>query len=338
MRDLQVVQVRDVAVLKGIGFGAMLRIEDVKISSISSVLVNGVESQFFVSDSPLDPLVELAGGGFLGVLYVYLSPDYNLQSVYSIRIFRREVIADGTETLKSEDVELGGEVLDLSAPAGSRKVTIDSGMLSLRGEGFRKATSVMVNKTPQKFIIVSDSKILSAMPDDAGAIDSVDVIVDAEGITRTSFFEYILGSEPKTVSGPFKLVQQFIKLLMTTKGTNLWDLGEGGDFQRWVGQTIPMNAPQVLIAKTTLQVMAAATYLQLGQSGTNIPADERLSDVTILNMGLDPADPTVMELSLKLNTFSSRTAFFSLLVQQTQELAGDLTAEYSSLAGTSIEM
>ena len=207
----------------------------------------------------------------------------------------------------------------------------------MRGKGFSKATEVRVNGNAQQFIIISDSNVLCTVPSTSSSIDSVDVIVSAQNINKTSFFEYIIGSTPKTVEGPFKLVQQFVKLLLTTPQTDIFRPNYGGNFQNWVGQNIPMSAPQVLVAKTTMNVIQAGAALQMAQVGTNIPGDERLSDVQILKMAVDPLDPSIMEMSIKLNTFSSRSAFFSLLVQQTQDALSDKLQSSLSHTGAVID-
>ena len=75
-----------------------------------------------------------------------------------------------------------------------------------------------------------------------------------------------------------------------------------------------MDNPQAMVAKTVLNVVLCGQKMSARQMLLNIPAEERLSDVEVLSVGVDPVDPSVMELSLKLNTFAGRSAMLSMLI------------------------
>ena len=91
--------------------------------------------------------------------------------------------------------------------------------------------------------------------------------------------------------------------------------------QNFVGQRINPNRSQTLVAKTILNVVQCGIHFSLGQMGSDVPSEERLSDVQVINAQLDPADPTMMYLSIKLNTLAGRSAFFSMIVSESMELA-----------------
>jgi hypothetical protein len=50
------------------------------------------------------------------------------------------------------------------------------------------------------------------------------------------------------------------------------------------------------------------------QGATTVPASERLSDVQVLNVDFDREDPSVVNLSIRLNTFARRQATISMMI------------------------
>ena len=213
------------------------------------------------------------------------------------------------------------------SPSGSRKVTLDTSVLRVSGKGYDKAVSVRVNNQEVPFTALGPTRLLTVLPGNDTLARSVDVITTANKVGRTTFFDYLIGGTVNTVSGPFKLVQQFVKLLMTTPGTDVFQPQLGGNMQNWVGQKIDGDKPQMLVAKTVMNVVMCASQIQLRQSVQNSPPDEMLSDVQVLNAQLDPVDPTVMNLSIRLNTFSGRSAFFSVLIGNVQQQTMDMVGE-----------
>ena len=321
MKDLQAIYVRDVAELDDINIASMVRLEDVDVSAIADVRLNGVSAKFFPLD--LTTLMIAIPASFSDYQNLESDhPGYVAQSINNIRIIRKYTGTDGIEREHGELITWAeGSTIDTSAPSGSKRVTLEGGVLRLSGKGFDKAVRVQVNNKDQPFLIEGGgATILTAIPENDKTLESVDVITTSKTVNRMTFFEYLLGQEMHTVSGTFKLVQQFIKLMMTTPGTDYFgDRGMGGNMQNWVGQKVNLRNPQGLVAKTVLNIITLGSKMQVQQILSNVPAEERLSDISVLNASLSPNDPSIMELSIKLNTYSGRQAFFSLLIGQAQD-------------------
>jgi hypothetical protein len=284
---------------------------------VTSVQVNGLEARYITSSLTTILIAlpdSLRGTGFL------------VNSVTQIRITRSTTSEDGDEIqtyelLQGEEGGFSGTggTIDSTARAGSKRVTIDGGILELKGKRFDKAVAVRVNKNTQDFTILDRTTILCTLPKDAYSIEDVEVITTSTKINRSSLFAYLFTETVNTVSAEFKLVQQFVKVLLTTPGTNVFEKGLGGDLQHWVGINVPLNSPTTLVTKTVLNVVTTGIEFSARQVLANVPPEERLSDVEVLNVGFDKTNPSVMDLSIRLNTFSKRQATISLMIGTAQE-------------------
>ena len=335
MFDLQAIYVRDVAELTGVDLTAMIRITDEPIAGISDIQLNGISSDFFALDSTSlmvsipasfmrrisDGVQDISSGAY----------GYVAQGINNIKVIRTYTVGEGVEeeTYSRANTIVWNDDVGLAsrAPAGTRKVTLDTSVLRLTGQGYDKAVNVRVNNIDVPFTVRASTSILTVLPGDDLDVTSVDVITTSSRLGRTTFFEYLIGGTINPVSGTYKLVQQFVKLLMTTPGTDLFSTGRGGNMQNWVGQRVNPRMPQMLVAKTVMNVVMTGTQMQIAQMDSPLPADERLSDVQVLDAQMDPNDPTAMNLAIKLNTFGGRSAFFSILVgsveQQMMDAVGD---------------
>jgi len=322
MIDIQTVFIRDVAKLRGVNFMSMIRVKAVEnaeydaisglsyetFTGVTGVRVNSVTAQFFIED-------------FTNLLIALplemMRQGLTLGSITDIRIDRSGEDSDGNEIQIPEIISnLGGPDgrLDIKSPAGSRRVTVDGGILRLTGTSFDKAVGVYVNKTSQPYTIIDTKTILAAIPKNTHSIDDIEVITTARKISRTSLFAYLFSNNMTFVAGEFKLVQQFIKVLLTTPGSDVFDKTTGGNLQNWVGQNTPMNTPQALVAKTVLKIITTGAKFSAMQAGSTVPASERLSDVQVLNVDFDREDPSVMNLSIRLDTFARRQATISMMI------------------------
>lgn len=286
MVDLQSIYIRDVVKLFDIDFVTMIKVVDEDLSALTGVTVNGIAVGH----------ISTIGG----VLYVALPAGLFIDQVSSVRLVRSVATSDGSY-----------EVTDLVSPS---QISADSGLLKVTGEDFSKVASVRVNRQEVDHVVIDGSTLYSTLPTEAKFLESIDVISSSNSINRTSFFEYLIGSNPNTVSGPSKMVFQFLKVMMTTPGTDIFKPDMGGNLQNWVGQRLSLANPQALVAKTILNVSNVAKQMSAQQLIAKVPPEERIADVQILDVGFDEASPDVMELDIRIRSYSQQTAIFSLML------------------------
>ena len=294
MIDLQCVYFRDIAPVTGIDFVTMVRVEDVDTSNITQVDVNGTVTKFMVLATR--------------TIAIAIPNEGSFESVSTVRIYRS--LAAGTVT----------EILT----ADTGRLVEDSTILALRGEDFSSAAEVLVQNQTQPFSVISKSLIYSTIPVnmylDSLADFTVDVIVSSTRVKRTTFYSYQLGEEMRTVTGAYKATQQFIKMLLTTPGTNAFNPNEpAGNLQNWTAIHIASNSRQALLAKLLLNVQTASALFINAFRDSNVPPEERVTAVEVVDVGFEPSGAIV--LSLRLRTMRSQIQLFSLLLNAVKNIA-----------------
>lgn len=306
MKDLQAVFIRDIAPLNQINFIAVLRIEVEDTSGITGVKVNGLDAKFV-----RDPNGR--------VVYARLPAGTSQMAVSSVKLQRTAITPGGT-TSYMEDVDIGEGAIDpllkpdptiTNNPMG---VTFFGGMLQLTGSDFTQVQRVKVNNLDMPFTVVSKSEIICTIPENSPTIDQVDVITSATTVSRRTYFEYMVGADVQAVQGAQKLIQQFIKLLMTSKGSDIFNPGRGGSLQEFVGTNFAADNPTSLVAQITMRIVQCGFEMAMMQGMAGIPDDERLISVDVLGIEADPNDPTILQLSIRLNIFSGTVAEFSTII------------------------
>ena len=336
MMDLQVVFVREIAELTDIKLGAMVRIDDEPIDAISDIQLNGVSSSFFALDSRTImvniPASFMRTGRRQDMTKGYYG--YVAEGINNVRIVRSYTGEDGNEYNQTNTIVWdNNSEIKFKSPPGTRKVTLDTSVVRLKGNSLNKAVAVRVNNKYVPFVLRASGELVTVIPENDKGIHSVDVITKARSLSNKSFFEYTLGKDLGVTTVTFKLVQQFLKVLMTTPGTDAFNKTLGGNMQNWVGQRVNHGNPQGLISRTVLQVVQTGVMLSLAQARGNLPPEERLTDVQVISAQLDPDDPSAMNLALRLNTFAGRAAYFNMILSEVQSFAENAQASIDAPTG-----
>jgi hypothetical protein len=174
---------------------------------------------------------------------------------------------------------------------------------------------VWVNSQSRTFTQTSGDTVLCEPPDNLTSIDSIEVLTDSPTIGTATGFTYALQDNLKTVAGAQKLVFQFVKLLMTTQGTDLFHQAEGGNLQKIPGMPLEQDGAGSLGAQILLAVNRTTAYMIGGQTLTSLPAEERLTKATIGNLIYDRNDPTSVTVSLRLENLARESAVFNFLTK-----------------------
>jgi hypothetical protein len=159
--------------------------------------------------------------------------------------------------------------------------------IEIKGKDFRNVDQVLINASPSpEFIIVNKSTIYAQLPSTASAIRSIEV-------TRSTYSQAInaakltfqIGDKTHLVSGIQKLVQLFVKWILQSPGSDVFNPERGGGLQEVVGQiTSSKNMGPVLgviiraVSVTTTQIRAA----QINVRG--LPLDERLLSAEVVDL------------------------------------------------------
>lgn len=300
MIDFQSVYIREVARLSTIDYGEVIRIdanpEGEDFVRVASVAVDGAPAHFIRKDA--------------GSLLIVLPEGTSIENARRVTVRRSQGLGESAVTLE-EEIPLA---LHSKWLAGSARITTDAGVLRVKGGSFSRAVQVQVNKKNQPFVIVGEGEIITTFPSSDAYVDTVDVILSSKSTSGLAFFSYMLGPSLNPVYGPAKLIQQIVKLLLTTKGSDVFHKDEGAGVHKLLGSNVNPNNTQGFMATLVTNVAMVGVKMQAAQLFSDLPADEKLGLLSVVNVGFDPTDPTAVDLQLSVTTVAGRQSMFSLLV------------------------
>ena len=303
MIDLQVVYIREVVPALAIDFVSMLRVRRVSLAGLLDVQVDG-------QSVPFMPTID-------DELLVAIPGDESFVTVTNVRLVYDESVGGGTR------VVLRGEGL---ASTGDGQLVEDPAILRLEGDGFAEAVEVFVNDRSQEFTILSSSSILVTIPSSATTISKVEVVVDKSRVSRNSVFQHTVGTNPRTISGQFKVIQQFLRVLLTTPGSDAFDRdAPAGNMQNWLSILTPGNNKQSLVSKIVLNVATTAAKFVVAQSRTNLPNNEKAAAIDVVDIDFDESNQTRVGLSLRVRTLDQQSSVFGVLLGTIDSLSNSIT-------------
>ena len=157
--------------------------------------------------------------------------------------------------------------------------------LEVRGDDFRKASSVKVNDVvAPSFLIVNKSTMWVTLTDGMGtALRTVEV--DSYGFTKTnnaSKVVFELGEQTRKVSGILKLLQLYTKWLLQSPGSDIFNPGRGGGMQDLLRRVVSIEKMNHIMSSVTRAVDKTTKQIKTAQtSASGLPLDERLLDASI---------------------------------------------------------
>lgn len=91
----------------------------------------------------------------------------------------------------------------------------------------------------------------------------------------------------KITTGINAVIQQIVKVLLTTPGTDVWNRGMGGNIQSIVAKAASEDNIAVIQGEIAISVMNTERYLIDEQIGVDLDADSRLSSMKLKTVYFD---------------------------------------------------
>lgn len=283
MLDLQTIYLREKAVVRSVRAVAALVCPFSYQGVTTAVYVDGEQTSFVDTG--------------LGYLLVTLPPGNAKPAGWSVSL---EYAASGGIT-KREGFPSGYE----HAVDGLLLFTLDRAGV---------VVEVRINDIATSFAHNSPSSILCSVPASVTTLTKIDVLASTSVLGRVSSFDYRIDPGFKTTTGPQKLAYQFVKLLLTTPGTDLLHQTEGGGLSSIIGTNVTQDGTGSLGARAMLAVDNAVAQIILAQSKRVVPPAERLSRAVITNVAVDANDSSSVTVSLNIETFAKEAAVFNFLL------------------------
>jgi hypothetical protein len=190
-------------------------------------------------------------------------------------------------------------------------------LLDVIGQDFRSVDQVLVNGIESPSVtILSKSRLLAQVPPnlDINTLSSVSVSSRSLTLSPKSLIAFRVGQTPSKVSGILRLIQIFLKLLLTTPGRDIFSPRIGGNALQDVGMTFGDDQSGVIVSDMIIAVSTTQRQLLAIQSrDPTIPRDERLLSAVVSNAAYDLAEGALM-VGVTLTSQAGRSATANLMV------------------------
>jgi hypothetical protein len=197
-------------------------------------------------------------------------------------------------------------------------------ILRITGEGFVKATDVIINGTSVPYTVQNATTILATLTESLGErpIKSISVLNDSANYSNTSSFSFEVGDRFEPTSGIEKAIAQFVKVLLTTPGSDDFDKTIGGGLNTLSGKT--GDAAYTFLAQVALTLVRTGEFIRQRNSNLPLPNDEKLQSVEVISIDFANNDPSSIEARIRVNTLGTSNIPVALTLG-TQGLLENLT-------------
>lgn len=187
--------------------------------------------------------------------------------------------------------------------------------LRIEGVNLLSADEVIINDIPSpEFMAVSNSVLVAQVPDSQvnSSIRKVTVLATKPSPDRSSILRFETGRTISKLEGLEKLIQLFVKMLLQTPGSDMFNPGEGGGVLSLVGRVVSKGDTSALSASLVSAVTRTRDQLIARQNLINrIPPDERLLRADVEAVGFNPNTSTLAA-RITVGAVSGRAAVTNL--------------------------
>jgi hypothetical protein len=163
--------------------------------------------------------------------------------------------------------------------------------LRVHGIDFRNTEEVLINEeTSPSFVIASKNIILAQVPDAniRKTIRTVSVISADFTATVQSRIRFRFGVDPKKVTGLKAMMQTFLKILLTSPGTDAFAKTIGGHALQNIGRSFSSSDSSRVVSDFAIAVGRTSDQMRSLQSRqSRLPDDERLLAANLINSRFD---------------------------------------------------
>lgn len=160
--------------------------------------------------------------------------------------------------------------------------------IEIFGEDFSSVEKILVNESPSpEFIIINKHSLYVQLPLSAQtSISTIEVLSSKfTRTTQSSKVSYELGDKTRTVSGILKLIQLFVKWIMQSPNSDIFNPERGGGLQELVGNFSSTKQMDRILSSLTRAVGNTTTQIRAAQTNIpGLPLNERLLSAEIVDL------------------------------------------------------
>jgi len=183
--------------------------------------------------------------------------------------------------------------------------------LDIYGEDFRSVEDVLMNQVSvPSFVVLSKTRLLAEVPQPLVSLTITSIMVLSRKllISPRSYIRFNIGRTPSKTRGILKLMQLFLKMLLTTPGTDIFAPKTGGGAMVHLGQSVGTNEGSDVVAGIIVSVDSTARQIvQIQGRNQSIPPDERLLTAKVLSAGFNKNETAIL-IGIELTSQAGRSA------------------------------
>ena len=187
--------------------------------------------------------------------------------------------------------------------------------VDVTGADFRAVDEVLINRIASPdFVVLTKNRLLAQVPD--GALDqpilTVTVLSRRLTVSPRSILRFRISKTPGKVSGIFRLLQLFLKILFTTPGSDIFNRELGGGALKSIGQTFGLGEGGDIVNNLVIAIDTTAKQIVSIQSRNSaLPLDEKLLSAQILRAGFNKEEGAV-DIAVEITSQAGRSATANL--------------------------
>lgn len=170
--------------------------------------------------------------------------------------------------------------------------------LHIVGADFRAVEEVLMNEvTSPSFLVLSKTELIAQVPAPlvSETISSVSVLSRRMTLTASSFLRFRLGQTAGKVRGILRLQQLFLRMLLTTPGSDIFAPSLGGGALAHLGQSVSVGDGSDIVSSLIIAVDNTSKQLiQIQGQNQAIPPDERLLSADIISSGFNKNETALL--------------------------------------------
>lgn len=159
--------------------------------------------------------------------------------------------------------------------------------LVVTGKDFSLANEVRLNgQIAPKFAVADDHTLYVEVPETVTEeVTSVTVLTERVLVRDKALLSFKLGMSPAKISGVYRLMQLFLRLLFTSPGSDIWSPQLGGGALLSIGKSSAGDGMSSLVQDFHIAVDQTARQITALQARSRrLPPDERLLRATITSI------------------------------------------------------
>lgn len=182
---------------------------------------------------------------------------------------------------------------------GVREVPlIEPRSLQILGKEFYHAVEVQINETKSpSYVIANGGTIIAQVPNGQtkSNIRSVSVLSSDFTASFRSKITFRIGDDPTLTFGLKALMQSFLKLLLTTPGTDSFVQRVGGNGLKNLGGVFDSSQSASIVTDFTIAVSRTTSQIRAMQARqSRLDSDERLLSANVLHVRFEPSTTSLV--------------------------------------------